>query len=295
MALDVRQPDRASFADIRRTRIRLWEWGDAGAPPMVLVHGGWDHGRMFDGIAPELAAMGYRVVAVDLRGHGDSGRLSISGACWLTWNLDLARLVQRLGPPAAMVGHSLGGGQVLSVAGAFPELVSWAVSIDGLGPPREVMEIDDYGEMCRQWFADAEAVWTRPQREYPSVEAMAAARMKINVRLPEAWALHLAEHGSRPGPGGGLVWKADPVMRIGGPGPFNEETLLAQDRAVRCPVTVLTGAEHDTWSDLDDETIARRMAVFERGRHVTVDGAGHYIHLERPDAVLSEIARLAAP
>jgi pimeloyl-ACP methyl ester carboxylesterase len=289
--LDLSEPDRARFLEGGRTRIRLWEWGDPSARPVVMVHGGWDHGRMFDGLAPVVARMDRHVVAVDLRGHGDSGGLGWSGVCWLAWNLDLGRLLRSFAHPAGLVGHSLGGGQVLSVAALFPELVEWVVSIDGLGPPSEVLE-GQFG--CADWLDGAETAWGRPVREYQSVEEMAARRRSINVRMPQDWALHLARHGSRPGPSGGLVWKSDPVNRVGGPGPFCEESLLIQYGHVRCPVSVLTGSEVDTWSDLPPDAIDRRMAVIAGGRHRTIAGAGHYIHLERADEVLADIEAMVA-
>ena len=86
--MQLAEPDRTLFADVNRTRLRLWSWGDQSAPPVVLVHGAFDHGRMFDDLAPRVAAMGFHAVAVDMRGHGDSGPLW-SGNTWLQMNLDL--------------------------------------------------------------------------------------------------------------------------------------------------------------------------------------------------------------
>src|SRR5829696_8511103 len=47
------------------------DWGGAGRP-VVLVHGLASNARIWDGVAPRLAGAGLRVVALDLRGHGDS-------------------------------------------------------------------------------------------------------------------------------------------------------------------------------------------------------------------------------
>jgi pimeloyl-ACP methyl ester carboxylesterase len=288
-SLTLAEPDRARLVDLGRTTLRLWEWGDPANPPVVLVHGGWDHGRMWDGIAPAVAARGFHAVAVDLRGHGDSGRLGDSGACWLAWNLDLATLIHDLGAPAGLVGHSMGGGQVLSVASAFPELVSWVLNLDGLGPGPEMMIVQDHAAHAAQWLADAEAVWSKPQREYASLEDLARRRTELNIRLPYEWALHLAIHGAKRGPGGGYIWKSDPVMRIGGPGLFGEEGLRAGYLRIRCPVAVLTGEEPDTWGDLPLEIAAARVACIREGTLTTVPGAGHYLHIERPDAVLAAL------
>ncbi len=291
--MDLAEPDRASFVDVGRTLIRVWEWGDPGARPVLLVHGGWDHGRMWDGLAPLVAGLGFHAVAVDQRGHGDSGRLP-SGTSWHTWNLDLALLARRYGPPVGLVGHSMGGGQVLSVAAAFPELVAWALNIDGLGPPPEMMRVEDHAAHAAQWLADAERIWSEPQREYASVEEMAAKRKEINTRLPMEWCLHLARHGTRPGSNGGWVWKSDPIMRLGSPQPFGEEYLRAGYRAIRCPVLVLTGDEPDQWSGLAADVREARVACMTNATHRVVTGAGHYVHIERPDAVMAHVRDVVA-
>ena len=60
------------FVKSQRVQISYWDWGNEGAPPLVLVHGGRDHARSWGHLAEELRA-DYHVVAPDLRGHGDSG------------------------------------------------------------------------------------------------------------------------------------------------------------------------------------------------------------------------------
>jgi pimeloyl-ACP methyl ester carboxylesterase len=291
--LDLHEPDRADFVDLNRTRLRIWEWGDLAAPPVVCVHGGWDHGRMWDGFAPRVAALGHHVVALDQRGHGDSGRLH-SGTSWLTWNLDLALLARHLGAPVGLIGHSMGGGQALSVAAAFPELVSWVVNIDGLGPPPEMMRVVDHAAHAAQWLGDAERIWWEPQREYDSIAEMAERRKAINTRLPYEWCEHLARYGSVRAPGGRLVWKSDQIMRLGSPQPFGEPHLLAQYGQIGCPVLVLTGSEPDQWSFLAPADRARRLHAIARHEHHVVEGAGHYVHIEQPVAALDHLRAFLA-
>ncbi len=114
-------------------------------------------------------------------------------------------------------------------------------------------------------------------------------RRRINIRMSEEWAVHLVRHGSHPGPTGGWVWKADPMFGVGLPGPFDRDLLLAEYRHVKCPVLVLTGTEPDTWSDLAPEERSARLGVLADAQHVEVEGAGHYVHLEQPDAVIEHI------
>jgi pimeloyl-ACP methyl ester carboxylesterase len=275
------------MADLGRVSLRLWEWGDPAAPPVVMAHGFFDHGRMFDGIAPRVAALGYHVVAVDQRGHGDSSRVSSNN--WEGFTIDLALLARRLGPPAVLVGHSFGGGQVLGAASAFPELVTKVVNIDGMGPPPEYLRDD--ANTLPFWLATAEQIWRQPQREYSSLEEMAARRKEMNPRMPPEWLLHLARHGSRPGPGGGLVWKSDQNLRIRSPGPMREETMQAQYAGIRCPILVLTGAEPDVFSGLAEDVLQARLAVMPDVEHHAVSGAGHFVHLEQPDVVMEHLER----
>ncbi|MCU1463907.1 MAG: alpha/beta hydrolase [Acidimicrobiales bacterium] len=286
------EPHRAGFVATNRTRLRVWEWGEPGDPVVLLLHGGWDHGRMWDGLAPDLAALGFHVVAPDARGHGDSGRLSLSGAFWPMFLLDVAGIVDHFGGrPVRVVGHSFGGGVTLAFTSAFPELVERAVNIDGLGPPPEMMLVQDHAAMAAQWLADADRLATEPQREYPSPAEMARKRKEINTRLPLEWCEHLVEHGTRRGPAGGWVWKSDPNFRLGSPGPFTEETLLASYRVISRPVLVLTGREADQWSFLTAADRDRRLDAIAGAEHQAVDGAGHYVHVEQPDAVVAHVAR----
>jgi pimeloyl-ACP methyl ester carboxylesterase len=289
--VDLPVPDRTGFVELNRTRLRVWEWGDPDHPPVICAHGAFDHGRMWDGIAPGLAALGWRVVAPDQRGHGDSGRLS-SGHVWSANMLDLAALARHLGPPVGLIGHSFGGGQSLALAAVWPELVRWVVNLDGLGPPAAGFEERDIAEMARSGFAGL-ARAKRPPRVYPTLADMAARRGRVNVRLSDAWLLHLVRHGAREVEGG-FVWKADPLFPVGLPGSFSLDHLNAQHDMVTRPLLVLTGAEHDTWSELTGDELDDRLAHLPHARHEIVDGAGHYVHIEQPGAVLASIAAFLA-
>src|SRR5262245_18645229 len=59
-------------ADVNGLRLHYLEWGPATKPPMILLHGIARHAHTFDHLAADLAR-DYRVLAVDMRGHGDSG------------------------------------------------------------------------------------------------------------------------------------------------------------------------------------------------------------------------------
>ena len=74
----------AARLDAHGLRLAVYEWGDADAPPLLAVHGGFDFARTYDVFAPLLADGGWRVVGWDQRGHGDSEHAAL-----YSWDADL--------------------------------------------------------------------------------------------------------------------------------------------------------------------------------------------------------------
>lgn len=100
-------------------RLFTHEWGE-GDRLAVLVHGITSDGGTWRRVAPALVERGYRVVAVDLRGHGASPRGEYSPAAWASDLLETLPSGADLG-----IGHSLGG------------IALW-LAVDGLEPERAV-------------------------------------------------------------------------------------------------------------------------------------------------------------
>jgi lipase len=110
-------------------RLHAHEWGDAGAPPVVCLHGVSAHGRRFRRLAEERLASRFRVVAPDLRGHGRSEW----EPPWTTAThlADLVETLDALGVRrAAFVGHSYGGRLALELAAHDPDRIERLVLLD---------------------------------------------------------------------------------------------------------------------------------------------------------------------
>jgi lipase len=109
--------------------LNLHEWGDPEAPVVVCLHGVNAHGRRFRKLAEERLADRFRVLAPDLRGHGNSG--------WeppwtiATHTHDVLETLDAAGVHRARwVGHSLGGRLILELAALAPERISRAALLD---------------------------------------------------------------------------------------------------------------------------------------------------------------------
>jgi len=95
--------------------------GDADAPPVLLLHGITASVRTWDWLVPHLVDR-YRVLRLDFRGHGRSGRAPGTYG-WEGYVSDAAAVCRQVaGRPCAIVGHSLGGGTAASLAQLHPDL-----------------------------------------------------------------------------------------------------------------------------------------------------------------------------
>jgi len=103
----------------RHASLCYFEWGDAGAPPVLLVHATGFHARVWDQTVAALPP-GYHVYAVDMRGHGRSER--VEPYVWDSFGGDLREFVEYLDLQDAVgVGHSMGGHCVTQVAGTLAD------------------------------------------------------------------------------------------------------------------------------------------------------------------------------
>jgi pimeloyl-ACP methyl ester carboxylesterase len=112
--------------------------GDAASPPILLLHGITSSTRTWTWLVPALTDR-YRVLRLDFRGHGRSGRFA-GGYDFAGYVSDAAAAcTQVAGEPAIVVGHSLGGGTAAALAQRHPELVRAVVLEDpALGASRDV-------------------------------------------------------------------------------------------------------------------------------------------------------------
>ena len=279
-------PERTRRVRVSDLEIQLHEWGDPEAPPVLLCHGMFDHSRGFDLLAPILAER-FRVIAMDARGHGDSSWTD--SYLWPLEVEDVGRVLSWIGRPTHLVGHSKGGGQATDAASWYPDLVRQLVNLDGFGPPDEGFEVPgrkgalDQGIPTRlTQFLDRRRAAATHQgfRIYPSLEELVERRQDQNPRLSTEWLRYFLFHGARQVEGG-WVWKVDPFAGQAF-GPFKPRWIAPGWCRLRAPMLAVIGGEPDTWGPLPEPTLAERLAHAPDVTRATIEGAGHFMHMERP-------------
>jgi pimeloyl-ACP methyl ester carboxylesterase len=123
------KPDGGRIIDLPGGDLQVREDGRVGAPPVVLIHGWTASSHWFDRLTPLLTAR-YRVIRVDLLGHGGSEKPRNGYS--MTEQADrVADALVRVGVRRALVaGHSTGGEVVIALAARHPELTRALAVID---------------------------------------------------------------------------------------------------------------------------------------------------------------------
>ena len=270
----------------QRLRLHYVDWGNAGAPVLVLVHGGRDHCRNWDWVAEDLRR-DWHIIAPDLRGHGDSewsrdGTYTMAGYIY-----DLAQLVHQLKVGnVSIIGHSLGGNIALRYTGLYPESVSKLIAIEGLGPsPKKLRErqAKPFPDRLRDWIAEQRSLSGRLARRYASIEDALKRMQEENTHLSPEQARHLTVHGVNQNEDGTYSWKFDNYVRSWPPYDMRSTDIETLWRRISCPTLLVYGKESWASNPADDG----RAQAFATAGIVTIAKAGHWVHHDRLDEFLA--------
>jgi pimeloyl-ACP methyl ester carboxylesterase len=117
-------------------------------------------------------------------------------------------------------------------------------------------------------------------RPYDSVDDLAERRRAQNPRLSLEWLRYFSYYGARQSPQG-WTWKADPQMAQT-MGPWVPEWIAPSYRSLKMPMLAIVGSEPDTWGPLPAALLDERLSHVPQLTRHTVEGAGHFVHIEKP-------------
>jgi len=123
-------PYTSGFVDASGLRLHYHDYGTAGRPPMLCVHGSGAHAHWFDFVAADFST-DYHVRALDQRGHGDSAWADPPAYSNERFALDLAEVVEQFDlRDFVLIGHSMGGLIALQYAATHPGRVARLIIVD---------------------------------------------------------------------------------------------------------------------------------------------------------------------
>jgi esterase len=251
------------FVTANGLRLHYVEWGDPSRPPLVLIHGLDRVGRTFEHLVPYFLDR-YRVIAYDMRGHGDTswdpqGRYLVEDHVG-----DLEGLVAALELRNVTVWGNSTGGRVAQVFTALhPDLVSRLISED-VGPERPRQISDGYARRVKEeengWASEEELLARLRKTSAGTVDAVLRAHVRYGTKRRED---------------GRVIWKRDPKLVNG----FVATDLWRFVGTIKTPALYLLGGRSTI---VPPETQEQLRKTLPTARIVTMPGLGHYPSDEKP-------------
>jgi pimeloyl-ACP methyl ester carboxylesterase len=256
-------PPATQFLKLPGGQIAYDDTGGTG-PLVICVPGLGDMRQQYRFLAPRLVAAGFRVVTMDLPGHGESS------ADWPAYSpavvgADIVAMIRHLGASKAfIIGNSMAGGSAVWAAAEIPDNVAGIVMID---PFTRVIPTSSFllaflkVAMLRPWGPSFWSMYygslykTAPPADLDSYRAALVANLKQPGRIEATKALIFA----------------------------SQAPCEARIPNVHAPVLVVMGTRDPDFDDPAAEV--EWVATHLHGKKLMVDGAGHYPHVEYPDVV----------
>jgi pimeloyl-ACP methyl ester carboxylesterase len=238
-------------------------------PPVVILHGLFGSCRNWRGIAQVLSAH-HRVLCVDLRNHGASPWATTMSYSEMAADVRMLIETEGLLRPV-VIGHSMGGKTAMTLALESPAAVGRLVVVD-IAPIAYRDRVTPYLEAMLG--IDTESVAQR---------ADAARQLSERIRDAQSVAFlmqNLVERDAR------FDWRLNlPAIAAAVPAlnGFPAELML---RSFRGPATLIHGSHSDYVRPQDRTAMAE---AFPTMRSVMIDGAGHWVHVDRPTELIAAL------
>ena len=260
-------------------RLHYLDWGNAGLPPLVLLHGGGLTAHTWD-MAALLLRDRFHILALDQRGHGDSDWAADGGSYpWEDHVQDIAGFVDAASlTNFALVGMSLGGMNAIRYTARHAGRVQALVIVD-IGP-----EIEPEGRAPVVRFRQ------ETQEEADSPEWFLERARRFNPARPEAHLRYSLYHALKQLPNGKWTWKADRLRLPENEGDAEQraaaqralaESLWQDWRTLSCPTLVMRGERSAV---ITTEQGRKAAEALSSGEFVEIPASGHNVQGDNPAA-----------
>ncbi len=272
------EPTPVSFRGRDGLEIRGDAWGDPRRPPVILLPGGGQTRHAWGGAAAALAADGWYALALDLRGHGESGWAADSDYSLEAFAADLLAVAESLGRPPVVVGASLGGMTALLAQGESDRPVFAAVVLVDIAPRMEPEGVERIVAFMRAHLDG-----------FGSLEEAADAISEFIPHRPRPKDMSGLAKNLRRDADGRYRWHWDPEFVVGMRRPSGSQQpdrLLAAARRLPVPVLLVRGQMSDV---ISEEGAAEFLAAVPQARYADVSDAGHMVAGDRNDAFAAAV------
>jgi esterase len=264
----------SKFIVINGQRHHYLDWGTAGKPVIVCLHGLRGHAHAWDDLAPSFCET-HHVLAFDMRGRGDSDWDISADYSLNAYVQDLGQLLDALHVQACwLVGHSMGALVSMLFAARNPGRLHGAVLME-MGP-----ENDPRGT------ARLVQEFRRMPEEYASMDEALAVAIEENPYASETVLRKRLEFQTRPLESGRIGWRYDRAIRDlwrGDSRPARPDLwpLLSK---MSCPTLIIRG----THTDIFPAAVANRMRqTISQAELVEIPNAAHMVNEENPAACIA--------
>lgn len=276
------RPPTQHTTQVQGCPISWLSWGEPSAQPVIFIHGGAANSWWWSFTAPLLDD--YHVVALDLSGHGDSGRRpSYSFHAWTDEVLGVAEQLSG-GFSPVVVGHSMGGIVATLLASQR------RLTLSGL------VVVDSPLSKQKRHFADDNQILGQPRRYPTAEEAVARFRLLPMQQVASDQLLsHLGRRSVMQEPvGGGWTWKFD--ARVFSEHPSDRPTeLWSLLRARDCPAAVVVGSDSQVVSQEDRHCLGGGAPQASNGLPLvyrSIENGGHHLMFDRPLELMEAVRTL---
>jgi esterase len=245
------------FITVNGLRLHYVDWGSADKPAFIMLHGISRVAHQFDHIAPYFTAK-YHVIAIDMRGHGDSDWSPEGAYVVEDYVKDLEAFVTQLDLRGiTLLGNSTGGRVVQVYAGLHPDRVARLI-VEDVGPERT-------NEIASAFTRQVE----NEKDGWASEDELVAFLRKSNAKTPEPILKSYAHFASKHRDDGRVVWKRDPNLAKG----FVPTELWRFVSRIKCPTIYILGGASRI---VPPETQQKLKDTLPDVQIVVMPGLGHY-------------------